>query len=118
MLRTLSRFGAIFRRPLKGPGVVSVRVSGDDVGAMCDPIAPIVVAAATWVGGIMPLYTILSVNPVQGPIEIDAIDPVAALTAIGNERFGVVDLLEDGHYVLSCDATLQSEWKIFRRRWL
>jgi len=68
--------------------------------------------------GTMPLYTILSVNPVQDPIEIDAIDPVAALTAIGNERFGIFDFLEDGYYVLSCDATLQSEWKAFRRRWL
>lgn len=66
----------------------------------------------------MPTYTLLSINPARDPIVIESVDPVAALMAIENNQLGVIDLLEDGHYVFSCDATLKSDWKIFRRLWL
>lgn len=66
----------------------------------------------------MPRYTILSVHPARDPLEIDTNDVLVALRAVQAGWLGVVDILEDGYYMFSCDTTLDPDWKIFRRRWV
>jgi hypothetical protein len=43
---------------------------------------------------------------------------IVALSAVQAGWVGVVDILEDGCYMFSCDMTLDPDWKIFRRRWV